>query len=191
MEASSGGGCPRCGGPVALAAVACPQCRHDLRVDLWVDRPLPPREAYTAARALEEIEPGGRTIEVKRALESGGVPVLRGVSAERAARAGELIASHGAEPLVRAHQPAMAPAPPPVRTVRLGWWLGGAAAAIALAWWLWPRTPPPASTTRANAATAPSASSVPATLLSPRGLGEVASAAAASLRCADSLGSGF
>jgi serine protease Do len=163
-------------------------------VDLWVvRRPPTAREAYAAARALEALAAPGGFLEIKRVLEGGEGPVLRGLSADGVARAQEALAAHGAEGRLLPHQAAEAPSASPAqpRGWPLGWLIVAGVALLALAILVWPRPPAPSQPVANEASPPAPRASTPTRPLSPRELGALAGASAASLRCAESLGSGF
>jgi serine protease Do len=172
----------------------------DLRVDLLLVRPPPsPREIYAAARGLEALAPEATFAAIRRALEAGQGVLLSRISEDLARQAEDLLAAHGAEARRVPHSGAAStivesPAQVPARWLPLRWLLGSAIAVAILVVWVWLARPDTAPEKHAAAPQDPVAEvalAATSPVLSPRQLGALAGASAASLRCAESLGSGF
>jgi len=175
----------------------------DLQVDLLLVRaPSSPREIYAVARGLEALAPTTPFAAIRRTLEAGQGPLLSGISEEVARQAEELLAAHGAEGRAVPHSAAranVADATAPVRYAAgrqvPAFWpaLAGIALVTLIAWWWWasrrePVVGAPAPALESAANDAPVSTSP---LLDPRQVGSLGEASTASIRCADSLGSGF
>jgi serine protease Do len=150
------------------------------------------REAYAAARALASLAPGSGFLALKQTLEAGEGLLVSGLSPDQAAEASEILARHGAEGKLAPHaETAPLAETTPARDLRpMMLPLGVGVAVVVLAWWLWPgpravgRAGPISTRTPTGAGTVDAP-------LSARDLGALAAASTATLRCADSLGSGF
>jgi serine protease Do len=185
--------CPGCGEPLPQGVAGCPRCGGPPRCDVVLHAPLAPREAYGAARELSELPDGPPLLPTKLALEAGG-RVLADVALLRGAQAIDILAAHGGDAEL-----APVTAPP----VRGGIGLRGrplplALAAVAvlalLAWWALARSgdgdaAPVDGAPGAGVAPAPGIAA--AAPLPAREIGRLAARSTASVRCADSQGSGF
>jgi S1-C subfamily serine protease len=198
MAPSEVGACPRCGSEQPLDAPHSPSCGPALRVDRRLgQRRRSGRDADAAARALEALAAPGEFLAIKRALDGGAEPVLQGLVRSQAAEADRLLDRHGGRGRLAPHQqPTVAEAgsQPAGRWRPSPWQVGaGAAVALLLAVLLWPRGAAKGPTPAVTSVASPAGPETPTrtTRLSPRELGALAAASAASLRCPESLGSGF
>ncbi len=194
--------CGRCGQSVDLREPDCPHCGAGLLVDVLLHgHPPDPRLRYKVARAAQSL-PGAPALTAIQAGLAGSPPVLaRGVTRAFAHDALPLLSENGLRGSIEKHQAATASQHSPWRLV-----LGGLAAVVLLAvtWVGWQRfvqkmepkgprltvadlptglpTRPGQATPIAAAASAPR---------SPRELAKSGLLATASLRCPNSVGSGF
>jgi len=178
--------CPACREPIDVDASRCPHCRSEVLVDVIPVRPVSDgRLRYRAARSLAALAGGRSFLELQNALAAGD-PVLAGVTRGVAARASEAVA-----PLELRTSPA---APQQARPARAGgggvprWaWVAAAVAAVALVLLL--RSPGSGPADPAASAEAGGTADGPP-LATPE-IADLALPGTVSLRCEDSVGSGF
>jgi serine protease Do len=197
--------CTRCGEPVELHEPDCPRCGAGLLVNVVLHgQPPEPRLRYKLGRTLQAI-PGAPAITAIQAGLADDPPIVaRGVTRAFAHEVLPLLAQDGWRCSIEKHVTRAAQHPSPLRLV-----LGGVAAALLLAgvyvgWQkLLPRIDPSAPrltdadlraarerSPRAQPAQPASQPSAPA-VRSSRELAQSGLAATVSLRCSDSVGSGF
>ncbi|HTP24666.1 MAG TPA: S1C family serine protease [Anaeromyxobacteraceae bacterium] len=119
--------CPACG-QHSDAEVSCTRCGANLRVDLWVEGPVPDeRKRFAAARGLASLGlPGGTVSRLKRDLARRADPVVFGLTRSMARAAIEVLGREGISAVARGSLPRRTTSP--VRPV-----LGGIAAGLVLA----------------------------------------------------------
>jgi hypothetical protein len=95
--------CCHCGESIALAAVICPFCQGELRVDVRAANPLEPRLAYRTARDLAGMGVADLS-GLRRALENGAI-VAASVHRQRAEEIAECLRTAGAVPVIASAAP--------------------------------------------------------------------------------------
>jgi serine protease Do len=192
MDESQRAPCPHCGEAASVAARICPRCQHDVTVDLFADGPAcEPRAAYAAARDVDAVVPGALQ-QTRRSLVEGQGALLAGITRETARDVVAVLEDHSIPSRLRPHGgqlgAAAAAGPAQQRSFsRTPIAIAGAIAAALAVAWLWPRA---TSTPKRAEATATRPAPLPPRL-SARDVGVLAAASTASLRCEDSLGTGF
>lgn len=184
--------CRYCGEPIALEARACRHCGSTALVDLSI--PAPPADARLRYQVVRDLRAAGVDAGVVAAFQqalSGRPPiVIRDLTRGVAREAVGILATHGLRGTMDA---------PRAQTVTSGgrhWlWIGIAAAsavvAAAVVLVLMPRSPQAPSSPAAVAPVPAAAPAAGPAEMSPRELARRSLPSTVSLRCRDSMGSGF
>jgi hypothetical protein len=186
--------CRTCGELAAIAARQCPHCGNSLLVDVTLSgRVVDGRLRYRLARALHALPDAPALGEIQSSLVGSPPAAARGVTRAWAHTALAVLSENGLrgsmqEPVARSGEG---------RGLSMGGVLKGVAVVLVLAmgytaWQQLLRKPSagPAGSSEPTGATHP-ASRANAPALSPRELARLALPATVSLRCRDSVGSGF
>jgi S1-C subfamily serine protease len=178
--------CPLCNEPASLVARVCPHCRSSIVVAVRLRGPLTDaRERYRLARALSALGASAPPLAAAQAAFAAGSAFLVGVPRSTAREAAEILAAHAQEAVVDVTLPGAAAASaapatrspaPPHRGIVI-------AAAVVMA------IVAAAGVIRLPRSSGPQGSA-PAGLTSAE-IAQRALASAVSLRCPDSVGSGF
>jgi serine protease Do len=186
--------CPSCGEPAAVGARMCPHCGADLLVEVVLRAPVTDgRVRYKVARALQALPQAPPLSEIQSGLAAARPVVARDVTRGFAHAALAVLAENGLKGSIERAAPG---ADAPGRSSSFGGIAQGAAAAVLLlmAYTAWQqllakREPdvPAVAKPAEPAAKAPAAASS----LSPRELAKLSLPSTVSLRCKNSVGSGF
>jgi S1-C subfamily serine protease len=186
--------CRTCGELAAVAARQCPHCFSSLLVDVTLSgRVTDGRRRYRVARALHALPEAPSLGEIQSSLVGSPPAAVRGVTRAFAHAALDVLSRNGLrgsmeEPVARSGEG---------RGLSLGGVLKGAALVLLLAmgytaWHQLLHKPSPApSVTSGSTKAARPAARAGAPALSPRELAQRALPATVSLRCRNSVGSGF
>lgn len=173
----------------------CSFCGGTLLVDLKIDQPLAPREAYALARDLRERWPQLALGEIKRALESGG-SILTGTTRDHARERAEVLAEYGVSTTVLGVDAGARGSAAGIPTASLARnlrpFLGGLAALVALAgvWWVGrPADERGSNLAQQESTTRPQGAG--AVALSTKEIAAQALPSTVSVRCPSSVASGF
>jgi serine protease Do len=188
--------CTNCHAPVDLAEPDCPHCGSSLLVDVVLSaRPGDSRLRYRIARAVRTVEGAPPMAEIQRALAGTPSTAARGVTRAVAHALLPVLATVGVRASLRKAAPPPAPQGFPLRAL-----LGASAAVlvVVLAYLGWSKathrtaTPGPEQTAPVTSPAADGGESADAgPAKSARELAREALRAAVSLRCPNSVGSGF
>jgi serine protease Do len=188
--------CPTCRQLVELEAELCLQCGASLLVDVVLSAPVADgRVRYRLSRALSALPGSPPLAEIQGALTASPPAAARGVTRAYAHAALAVLAENGLRASIARHvRPARAGGFP-VRTVVIG---VAAAVLLGVSWVAWQQVvhrmaPRQLRLTASEVPLAASGGARPgaATGRSTRELAQAALRAAASLRCRESVGSGF
>ena len=186
--------CPTCRQPVELEAQLCLHCGASLLVDVLLPSPLADaRVRYRLSRALSVLPGAPPLAEIQGALAASPPAAARGVTRAYAHSVLPLLLENHLRGAIARHVKPTPGSAFPVRTAAIG---GAAAALAALAWVAWQQVHRPApGEARSTASEAPLPAQKEARAAaggrSTRELAQAALGAAASLRCRQSVGSGF
>ena len=194
MDEPSRQPCTECAEPVALDARLCPHCFSSALVDVCLREPVQDaRVRHAAARALQALGPEVPPYTAIQALMTAPKPAaVRGVTRAFGQRALVALAEHGL-------RPSLERTPPPAAKADLMPWLkvGAAglvaAAALGIGWAVLGgrSNPQEAPAVPVLGEAMPAAAPRSGVALSPRDLAQRSLPSTVSLRCPNSVGSGF
>jgi serine protease Do len=188
--------CPTCRQPVDLEAEMCLQCGASLLVDVILPSPVTDgRVRYRLSRALSNLPGAPPLAEIQSTLVASSPAAVRGVTRACAHAVLPLLAESRLRGTIARHVKRAQRGGPSLRTAAIGI---AAVALLALGWVGWqqlvrPLAPREIRVTSAEEPLPSTAAARPAAVggRSTRELAQAALRAAASLRCRDSVGSGF
>ena len=187
--------CPTCRQPAELEAEMCLQCGASLLVDLVLPSPVADgRVRYRLSRALSALPGAPPLAEIQGALTASPPAAARGVTRAYAHAALALLVENGLRASIARHVRPARGGGFPIRTAVIG---VAAVALLAVGWVAWqqvvPRLAPREVRVTASEVplAAPGGARPAVTGRSTRELAQAALLAAASLRCRESVGSGF
>lgn len=183
--------CPHCAEPIALEARICHHCHWDVLVDVCLTVPsADPRARYQIARTMQAMPGAPSLMLIQAALAAPRPAAVRGVTRAFAHEAVARLAALGVRTTIEIPPPPDAEPSSTTRKllVRGTAVLGGAGVTL-LGWYLGIRTPPPRAPQPKAPAAAPAAAVAQA--LSARDLAQRSLPSTVSIRCRNSVGSGF